>query len=87
MILGKGSRFPVIININNIKKRESQKVMLLGLTIDDCLTFKDHIDTLCRNISYKLHAFRRTRKYLTPDKGKVSYNALSNSQCCIIYNI
>ena len=34
MILGKGSRLPVILNINNIKKRESQKVMLLGLTID-----------------------------------------------------
>ena len=33
MILGKGSRLPVILNINNIKIRESQKVMLLGLTI------------------------------------------------------
>ena len=40
MILGKGSRLPVILNINNIKIRESQKVMLLGLTIDNCLTFK-----------------------------------------------
>ena len=47
MILGKGWRLPVILNINNIKIRESLKVMLLGLTIDNCLTFKDHIDTLC----------------------------------------
>ena len=65
IILGKGSRLPVILNINNIKIRESQKVMLLGLTIDNCLTFKDHIDALCRNASYKLHALRRIRKYLT----------------------
>ena len=80
MILGKGSRLSVILNINNIKIRELQKVMLLGLTIDNCLTFKDHIDALCRNASYKLHALRRIRKYLTPDKAKVLYNAFINSQ-------
>ena len=55
MILGKGSRLPVTLNTNNIKLRESQKVILLGLAIDNCLTFKDHIDTLCSNASYKLH--------------------------------
>ena len=81
MILGKGSRLPVILNINNIKIRgESQKVILLGLTIDHCLTFKDHIDTLCHNASCKLHALRRIRKYLTPDKAKNLYNAFINSQ-------
>ena len=80
MILGKVSQLPVILSINNIKIRESQKVILLGLTIDNCLTFKDHIDTLCRNASYKLHALRRIRKYLTPDKAKVLYNAFINSQ-------
>ena len=54
--------------------------MLLGHTIDTCLTFKDHIDTLRRNASYKLHDLRRIRKYLTPDKAKVLYNAFMNSQ-------
>ena len=80
MILGKGSRLPVILNINNIKIRESQKVILLGLTLDNCLTFKDHIDALCRNASYKLHALRKIRKYLTPHKANVLYNAFINSQ-------
>ena len=80
MILGKGSRLPFILNINNIKIRESQKVILLGLAIDICLTFKDHVETLCRNASYKLHALRRIRKYLTPNKAKVLYNAFINSQ-------
>ena len=65
MILGKGSRLPVTLNINNIK---IVKVILLGLTIDNCLTFKDHIATLSHNASYKLHALRRKRKYLKPDK-------------------
>ena len=80
MILGKGSRLPFILNINNIKIKESQKVMLLGLTIDNCLNFKNHIDTLCRNARYKLHALRRIRKHLTPDKAKFLYNAFINSQ-------
>ena len=76
MILGKGSRLPVILNTNNVKIRESQKVMLLGLTIDNCLT----LTYICRNDSYKLHALRRIRKYLTHDKAKVLYNAFINSQ-------
>ena len=63
-----------------VKMRESQKVMLLGLTIDNCLTFKDHNNTLCRNASNKLHALGRIRKDLTPDKAKVLYNAFINSQ-------
>ena len=80
MILGKGSRLPLILNTNDIKIRESQKVIFLGLAIDNCLTFKDHIDTLCRNASYKLHALRRMRKYLTPNKAKVLYSVFINSQ-------
>ena len=54
--------------------------MFLGLAIDNCLTFKDYINTLCRNASYKLHALPKIRKYLTPDKAKVLYNAFMNSQ-------
>ena len=37
IILGKGSRLHFTLNVNNIKKRESQKGMFLGLTIDNCL--------------------------------------------------
>ena len=48
MILGKSKRQTIILNINNIKIRESQNIELLGLTIDNRLTFKDHINMLCR---------------------------------------
>ena len=70
MILGKGTRQTIILNINNIKKRESQNVELLGLTTDTRLNFKDHINTLCRRANYKLHALRRIRKYLALEKSK-----------------
>ena len=80
MILGKSTRQTIILNINNIKIRESQNVELLGLTIDNRLTFKDHINMLCRRANYKLHALRRIRKYLTLEKSKLLYNNFINNQ-------
>ena len=47
MILGKSTRNTIILNINNLKIRESQNVELLDLTIDNRLTFKYHINMLC----------------------------------------
>ena len=47
MILGKSTRNTIILNISNLKIRESQNVELLDLTIDNRLTFKYHINMLC----------------------------------------
>ena len=80
IILGKSTRQNIILSINNTKIRESQNVELLGLAIDNLLTFKDHISVLCRRASYKLHALRRIRKYLTLEKSKLLYNAFINNQ-------
>ena len=55
--------------------RESLSVVLLRLTIDNRLTFKDHINILDRRVSFKLDALRRIRKYLTADRVKLLYNA------------
>ena len=41
MLLVKTPRQTTMLNINQIKVEESQKVVLLGLTIDNRLTFKD----------------------------------------------
>ena len=38
MILDKTPRQPITLNINQIKVEESQKVVLLGITIDNRLT-------------------------------------------------
>ena len=81
MILGKSTRQSVILNINNMKIRESSSVVLLGLTIDNRLTFKDYINILCCRASFKFRALRRIRKYLTTDKAiLLLYNAFINSQ-------
>ena len=80
MILGKSTRQSIILSINNIKIRESSNVVLLGLTIDNRLTFKDHIHILCRRASFKLHTLRKIRKHLTIDKTKLLYSAFINSR-------
>ena len=71
MIVEKGTRQTIILNVNNIKIRESRNVKLLGLTNDNRLTFEDHINMLCRSSNYKPHALRRIRKYLTLEKSKL----------------
>ena len=56
------------IVINSITVKENNKVILLGITIDNKLAFKNHIENLCRTAQYKLHSLKRIRKYLTLDK-------------------
>ena len=80
MILGKSTRQSIILNIINVKIRESSSVVLLGLTFDNQLTFKDHINILLRRAGFKLHALRRIRKYLTAVKARLLNNAFINSQ-------
>ena len=40
------------------------------MSIDDKLSFKTHIENICRKAKYKLHALQRIRKYLSTDKAK-----------------
>ena len=53
---------------------------LPGLTIDKELNFIKHIEKLCRNAQYKLHALRRIRKYLSLEKAKMLSDTIIDSQ-------
>ena len=53
---------------------------MLGITIDNKLTFKHHVENLCRKAQYKLHTLRRIRKFLTTQKAKILGNAFIGSQ-------
>ena len=79
MILGK-KRNSVKLIINSTEIEESKKVVLLGITINNLLTFNEHIENLHRTANYKLHALRRMRKYLSLEKAKLLCNAFINSQ-------
>ena len=68
------------MKINSIKVEASDDVLLLGITIDKKLTFKQHIENLCRKEQYKLHALRRIKKSLTIEKANILGNAFIDSQ-------
>ena len=53
---------------------------MLGITIDNELRFKKHIEDICKNASYKLHALRRIRGYLTAEKARILANAFIDCQ-------
>ena len=44
------------------------------------LTFKQHIENLCRNVQYELHALRHIRMFLSIEKAKILGNAFTDSQ-------
>ena len=62
MILNRENHRRQRMVINSITVKESNKVMVLGMTIDNKLVFEKHIENLCRTAQYKLHALTRIRK-------------------------
>ena len=68
MIFGDKSRPKYILKINSVKVEASVDVLLLGMTIDKNLTFKQHMENLCRKVQYELYALRHIRKFLTIEK-------------------
>ena len=74
MILGDKFNHKHVLKINSIKVEASDDVLLLGITIDKKLTFKQHVENLCRKAQYKLHALRHIRKFLTIENAKMLYS-------------
>ena len=80
MILQKFLRSKYCLTIGPINAKESDHVELLGVTIDKHLDFKKHIENLCWNANYKLHALRRMWKNLAVEKPKLLGNTFIDSQ-------
>ena len=53
------------ININRSVSESSNYEKLIGITIDIDFTFKQHINSLCRKATQKLHALFRISQYLS----------------------
>ena len=80
MILGTNTDIKINLFLDGNKIEKSQEVFLLGITIDDKLSFKRHVENICRKAKYKLHALQSIRKYLSTDKAEALCNAFINSQ-------
>ena len=60
-----------VLFINSIKIERTSEVALLGITIDDQLTFKTHVEHICRMAEYKLQALQRIRNHLSTEKARL----------------
>ena len=52
-----------VLKINSIKAEPSDDGLLLGITIDQKITFKQHIENLCQKAQYKIRALRRIKRF------------------------
>ena len=71
---------------DNICISSEHVVKVLGVQIDDKLTFRDHISSICKKAARQLNAMARIAKYLDLDARKMVYNSfiLSNFNYCPI---
>ena len=56
--------------IENKRVKSRSEVKLLGITIDDKLSFTAHIENLCSTASNRLRAIARIRKFIPFEQGK-----------------
>ena len=74
----------VEFHVSGHSLKPASSVKLLGVKIDERLTFDDHISALCAKASHQISALRRIVKYLTVDNRMSIYNAFiaSNFNYC-----
>ena len=62
------------------KINNSREIELLGIVIGNQIKFKKYIENLCKKASFKLHALRKLRKFLTAEEARILANTFINSQ-------
>ena len=78
------------LNINNQTINSENCVKLLGIEIDNTLSFNKHISTLCKKASNQLNAIGRIQKYMGFKEKEVLLNSfvLSNfNYCPLVWHI
>ena len=80
MVLGVKNIAPFRLKVNVKIIPRSNEVKLLGISIDNELKFKKHMEDLHEKAPYKLHALRRIRGYLKVEKARILDNAFVDSQ-------
>ena len=60
------------LKIGDITEKSTSFVTLLVITNDSKLKFKEQINSIVKKTYCKLYALRRLRKFLSPEKAKIS---------------
>ena len=69
-----------VLNIDGMKTMSIDEVTLIGVFIDNKLTFKNHNDEPYRRASYKFHSLCRITHFLSKEKCRLLANAFINCQ-------
>ena len=67
------------LQIDNNKIEPENLVILLGITIDNRLSFDDHISKLCNKASMELNTIFRLKKYMSQKELEVILNSFISS--------
>ena len=69
-----------VLNIDGMKTMSIDEVTLIGVFIDNKLTFKNHNDESYRRASYKFHSLCRITHFLSKEKCRLLANPFINCQ-------
>ena len=74
----------VNLNLDDLIIKTSKFEKLLGININQFLTFNEHVSKLCKKASQKLHAIARISSVFNKNKLRLITNAFFSSQfgCC-----
>ena len=68
------------INVKSSLISNRKIVQLLGVAVDNRLSFKPHLNLLCKKVSQKLHVLARVWKFISQKKLRVIMKAVIMSQ-------
>ena len=68
IVLGRRRESPVSIVVNGLRLEECSTVKLLGILLDNKLSFREHVNVIVRKASSKLHALKRIKHFFSTDK-------------------
>ena len=70
----------LLVRIGNFDIHNSQSEKLLGIQIDNKLTFDEHASNICTKATQKLHALSRISNFMTQKQRKITMKAFVLSQ-------
>ena len=64
---------------DNVTLKSQRNIKLLGINIDDRLTFSDHVSTSCKKSARQLNALARLSKYIDTRSKRILFNSFVKS--------
>jgi hypothetical protein len=77
------------ICVDNTQIKRVQYTKSLGVTTDENLTSKNHIDTICKKVSSGLGALKRVRRFVDRETAVKAYRGLIEpylNYCCPVWD-